>query len=54
MEELYREGKPAKASTSLEMMERLEEYNYFAPSVRHIYKSLLLAEYRLFLESKLK
>ena len=54
MEDLYREGKPASNATVLEMMERLERHNYFAPSITHIYKSLLLEEYRRFLEMKLK
>jgi replicative DNA helicase len=54
MEDLYHQGKPADAATVEEMMDRLEEHNYFAPSVRHIYKSLLREEYRRFLERKPK
>jgi HD superfamily phosphodiesterase len=52
MEEMYREGKPVNDATALEMMERLEGSNYFARSVRHIYKNLLRAEYRRYLEMK--
>ena len=54
MEDLYRQGKPADAATVAEMMDRLEEHNYFAPPVLHIYKSLLREEYRRFLERKTK
>lgn len=52
MEEMYREGKPANDAAALEMMERLDDSNYFAPSVRHIYKYLLRAEYKRYLEMK--
>ena len=54
MEDLYRQGKPANNEVASEIMERLEGYNYFAPSARHIYKFLLLEEYRRFLEFKSK
>jgi hypothetical protein len=53
-EDLYRQGKPATNEVASEIMERLEGYNYFATSVRHIYKFLLLEEYRRFLEFKSK
>lgn len=52
MEDMYRQGKPADDATALEIMEILESSNYFAPSVRHIYKYLLRAEYRRYLEMK--
>jgi len=52
MEDLYRQGKPANDAAAVEMIERLEMHNYFAPSQLYIYKSLLLAEYRRFLEMK--
>jgi hypothetical protein len=54
MEYLYLEGKPATDAVAIEMMEALESRNYFPSSERHIYKALLLSEYRHFLESKLK
>ena len=54
MEDLYHQHKPADSATVEELMDRLEEHNYFAPPVRHIYKSLLREEYRLFLERKTK
>jgi hypothetical protein len=50
MEELYYQGKPANDAVVSEMMEKLESHNYFAPSERHIYKTLLLAEYKRFLD----
>jgi hypothetical protein len=52
MEELHRQGKPAVSDTISEMMEILEHDNYFAPAERHIYKFLLLEEYRKFLEQR--
>jgi len=52
MEDLHRQGKPANEAAAVEMIERLEPHNYFAPSQLHIYKSLLLTEYRRFLEMK--
>ena len=52
MEDLYRQGKPANAATSSEIIEKLESHNYFAPSERNIYKYLLLEEYQRFLEDK--
>ena len=54
MADLYRQGKPANDAVASEIIERLESHNYFAPSERHIYKYLLLAEYRRFLEFKSK
>jgi predicted Zn-ribbon and HTH transcriptional regulator len=54
IEDLYHQDKPADAATIAEMMDRMEEHNYFAPSVRHIYKTLLREEYRRFLERKTK
>jgi hypothetical protein len=52
MEYLYLEGKPATDAVAIEMMEGLESRNYIPSSERHMYKALLLAEYRRFLESK--
>ena len=52
MEYLYQEGKQATNAVAEEMMEALESRNYIPSSERHIYKSLLLSEYRRFLESK--
>ena len=54
MEYLYQEGKLATDAVAEEMMEALESRNYFPPSERHIYKFLLLEEYRRFLEFKSK
>jgi hypothetical protein len=53
MEDLHREGKPLNMATIQELMERLKGKNYFAPSARQTYEKLFLAEYKLFLESKL-
>jgi hypothetical protein len=53
MEDLHREGKPANDAVASEITEILERYNYFAPSERHIYKFLLLEEYRRFLKDKI-
>jgi hypothetical protein len=54
MEDMYRQGKTANDAAAIELIERLENHNYFAPSDRHIYKFLLLEEYRRFLEFKLQ
>ena len=54
MKYLYQEGKPANDAVASEIIEKLESHNYFAPPDKHIYKYLLLAEYRRFLEYKSK
>jgi hypothetical protein len=54
MEDLYRQRKPADFKVASELMERLEDRNYFAPSERNIYRLLLLSEYQNFLEDKSK
>ncbi len=52
MEDLYKQGKTANDTTGLEMIEKLDNFNYIPSSQRHIYKFLLREEYRRFLEMK--
>ena len=54
MEDFYRQRKPVDFNVASELMERLEDRNYFAPSERNIYRLLLLSEYKNFLEYKSK
>ncbi len=52
LESLYREGRPADAQAVAEIMQRLKDDNYFAPSARKAYEELFLGEYRRFLEAR--
>jgi hypothetical protein len=52
MEDLCHRGKPVNGETAAEMMEALDNYNYIPSSQRHIYKHLVLEEYRRYLESQ--
>ena len=54
MEKLCQEGRPADERAGAEIMARLKDENYFAPSARRAYEELFLKEYDWFLRARSK
>ncbi|MCX8118081.1 MAG: hypothetical protein N3G78_09135 [Desulfobacterota bacterium] len=53
MAELYSEGRLPNRDTAEELLDRLEKYNNYIPSsARREYKSVLLKEYREYIEAR--
>ncbi len=53
MAELYLEGRPPNKETAEEILDRLEKNNNYIPSsARREYKSVLLKEYREYIQDK--
>ncbi len=49
---MYAEGRQVSADTAAEIVERLKRKNYIAPSGRLEYESVVLREYRKYVESR--